>query len=648
MVRDSFLIGFLVRIPWIGPRVVFRLQRAGLGFTNRDWPSLAERVIRLRPATLSVDVFDTCVVRDLSGDAAIEHVIDGGPAIASDMERVLCRPVPGAAEALVKIRSAGTEVVFVSDTDRSSELLIEILRSSGIFVDGDRLVASCEAAATKSDGTLLPQLFSTEQRSKRRKTTWHAGNHIWADVTMAAAAGLNPVPMLDADVNRYEDAMGQRPEGYGPALAASARTARLRIEDDRRTGVIDDRQAAVQALGADVAGQVMTAFVLWVSEQCRAQKIDHVGFLARDGELPLLLAQAIPADHWDGRSLRYIQASRFTWSLAAASALGIDQWLKTGASDDGGFLHAKRHHVPFEALLARVGLSQADLASDPEHRWLAGLESGRPLPEEAVADWEGLLADPKIHGTIQDRADERLKLIVDRLRADGLPAGKFALVDVGWRGRLATQVSAVLSEVVGEPPVHFHFGGDKVLPDADASVPIHRFAFDGYSSPHPIDAPVSCIETITASGKPRVVEYRRRADGQVDMIFDEPVEPVDYGAEELWVGAVRTAESIPSRAVLSGWGLRPDSLADEAIAVLDHWWNRPTPQEVEALSNFTFEHDEAGTALRPLLTPYRLRDLGADRRAARRQWPQGSLAASSQVMSTAVRMSKFLRRPARR
>jgi hypothetical protein len=384
------------------------------------------------------------------------------------LERTLCKPVPGVAEALDQIRSTGTQVVFVSDTDRSSALLIDILRSHGIFVDGDRLVASCEENATKSDGTLLPAVFGTRSRRDRRQAVWHVGNHLWADVTMAAAAGLRPIPMLDADLTRYERSMADRSTGPGPAVAAAARGARLAIDAEWRAGTLDDRQAAIRTLGAEVAGQTMVGFMLWAAEQCRAESVAHVGFLARDGELPLEVARAMPGDHWSGRSLRYIQASRFTWSLASAAALGVDQWLKVGTDEEDGFLHSKRHHIPFDALLARVGLQPADLSGDPSNRGLARLDPGRPLPQSAVEDWVGLLADPRVHELIGERAENRLSLIVDRLRADGLPAGRYALVDVGWRGRLATQVSAVLSQVVGEEPIHLHFGGDKVLPDVDA------------------------------------------------------------------------------------------------------------------------------------------------------------------------------------
>ncbi len=633
---------------------MYRLQRLDVGYPVSEWPEVVRAVTRLRPDVVSVDVFDTCLVRDLASDQAVERAIrlaadrsasSSPDGMAGEIERQLCRPVPGVEAHLREIRRADAEVVFLSDTDRPSELLIDLLRHHGIFADGDRLVSSCEAGSTKSDGRLFR---STWPDAGNGRVVWHVGNHLWADVAMAAAAGVTPRPLLEADTNRYERAMAARSGGYGPALAAAARLARLGIVADQRAGKLDPHRAGVQRLGADVAGQAMAAFVLWVAEQCRVERVDHVGFLARDGELPFKVAAAMPADHWEGRSLRYIHCSRLTWSLAAASAIGVDRWLTEGTLDDDAFLHAKRHHVPLGALLARVGLTQADLVDDPDHKWLAVLDQDTVLPEIAAADWEALLADPAVRERIAVRSDERLKLIVDRLRSEGMPAGRYGLVDVGWRGRLASQVSAVLAQVVGEEPVHFHFGGDKVLPDVDARVPIRRFAFDGVTDPFPIEAPVSCIETLTASGKPRVVDYRRAPDGSVELVFDRPAVGEAGDRSELWAGAMRMAELIPSRAALDRWGLAPESLAEETRQVLDRWWNRPTRHDADAFRGLTFEHDEAGTALRPLIRPYRLYELRRTEQGTSRQWPQGSAVISGRLMAGLVRSVRSARRIRRR
>jgi hypothetical protein len=546
----------------------------------------------------------------------------------------MCAPVPGTAEALDRVREADASVVFLSDTDRSSALLTGILADSDIFKDGDHLIASCEAGATKSEGAL----FSTTWPNRSgNQVVWHAGNHLWADVTMAASAGITPIPMTEADANRYELAMAVEPTGYGPAVAGAARQARLAIEAERRAGSLDHHQADIQGLGADVAGQSMVAFVLWVAEQCRAENIDHVGFLARDGELPLILADAIPADHWGGRSLHYLHCSRLTWSLAAASVLGVDQWVGEGIAHDDAFIHTNRHQVPLEALLARIGLVGADLQGEAKHSWLAGLDLNNPLPEFAVEDWNALLVDDSVRERIGARADERFKLIVDWLRSQQMPSGRYGLVDVGWRGRLAWHVSAVLSEVVGEEPVHLHFGGDKVIPEVDARIRIKRFAFDGLSEPYPIEAPVSCVETITASGKPRVVDYRRVGDGSVELVFDERAESTGGDREELWAGAIRMATFMASREKLDRWGLVERSLAEEAKSVLDHWWNHPTKREVTAFQGLSFEHDEAGTTFRPLVAPYHLAELVRSDARSVRQWPQGSAVISGGPMARIAR-----------
>ncbi len=659
MEGDTQLAEKLARVPWLGPRFIYRLQQAGRAYEARSWPEVAAAVIAARPPEISVDVFDTCVVRRLLGDHAVEHAIDhvhgrqdpdgtGEPprtATADAVERLLCLPVPGAAESLKLIREAGVAVTFLSDTDRSSDLLIDILRNHGIFVDRDRLIASCEAGATKSDGDLFRATWP-DAGGPEGQTVWHIGNHLWADVAMAAVAGFEPVPLIEADATRYEAAMASGAGSYGPAVAGAARLARLEIEADRRDGTIDGPTADIRILGADVAGQTMTAFVLWIAEQSRSEGIDHLGFLARDGELPLRLAQAMPADHWGGRRMFYLQCSRRTWSLAAAAALGIEQWIADGTTSVDSFLHVKRHEIPLSALLSRIGLTAAELAAAGSHKRLAALDSAAPLPEVAVSDWKSLLADQVIQEQIEARAADRLSLITDWLRSQNMPDGRYGLVDVGWRGRLAAQVSAVMTEVMGEEPIHYHFGGDKVIPDVDAKVRIRRFAFDGISDPYPIEGPVSCIETLTASGNPRVVDYRRAADGQVELVFDRESDG-ESDRTELWAGALQMATHIPSHAEMEQWSLDPRPLAAETVAVLDHWWNHPTETEVRALDGLRFEHDEAGTTFRPLVAPYRYADFGR-REHNRRQWPQGSAVASSGPMAGIARSVVIGRRIRRR
>ena len=642
--KRARLVRSTAQLPWLGPRLAIRLHRLGLGASPVSWSELVDHVERERPEVVSVDVFDTCLVRDLLGDEPIERLIDrhrdGGiddPAPA--VEELLCRPVPDAAPALARIRAVGTSIVFLSDTERSSASLRAILARAGIFQPGDRLVASCEVGATKAGGDLYAAVWG---RDPSPVDVWHVGNNLWSDVTRAEAAGLRALPMVEGEATRYEEAMAARPDTAGPALASAARKARLAIATETEPGPARD----LEVLGAEVAGQAFGAFLLWLARLRAARDIGHLAFLSRDGELLLEMARAMPADHWEGATLGYLHCSRWSWLLTAAASYGLERWLEVGTADERAFIHANRHRVPLGSLLGRIGLEPADLDG---HRDLAGLPADRPLPVDAVEWWVAMLADPAIGDRIMDRAEARRALIVDYLGTIGLPSCRVGLVDVGWRGRLAWAMSPIVAEVTGVEPLHVHFGGDKILNDAAASTDIVRFAYDGVSTPYPVTNPVSCVETFTASGRARVVGYERRPDGTVEPTLHREVAEVrNADRVRLWAGAVRTAAVMPSREMLDQLGCSTQPLAQEARDVLALWWTAPERFEAEAMQGLAFEADDDGRIVQPLVTPYSPRELSAGEKQPR-QWRQGSAALTGQGMGPVLTMLQRLRaRAARR
>lgn len=632
------VVSTLATVPWAGPRVLLRLHDRGLGFATVTWPEFAALVARDRPVEVSVDVYDTCLIRDLPGDRPIEEAIRHRSATAPDpvsagdradaLEREVCRPVPGAQQALATIRAVVGSVTFVSDTDRSAALLTELLRNHGLFIDGDRLFASCEEGATKSDGELFARIWPDADP----RTVWHLGNHPWADGTMAAAAGLRPYHLAEADLDRYESIMARSATSEGPAIAGAARRARLEAITHERSGALADRRARARVVGAGVGGQVLSAFNLWLGHQARSLDLAGLGYLARDGELPLRMARAMPADHWSGIDLRYLHCSRVSWGLASASAVGVEAWLRAGRSDAGAFLLTQRHDVPISSLLARVGLTPEDLGRlGSRHRSLAGRPMEVPLPAEADDEWQGLLDDDRVAVLIEQRSEVRRSLVIDHLAGEHLLERRMGLVDVGWRGRLAWHISSVLRSVGAPDPVHLHFGGDKVIDAVDRAITIKRFAFqgdgadDGQNGPA-VASPVVCVETLTASGKPRVVDYHRRDDGSVDLVYSSTTGD-DFAADgdraDLWYGALAVAAALPARATLTDWGVRHTDLDAEVRCLLARWWNAPATDEVVSIAHIQFEHDEAGSSFHPLAAPYSWEEV-ARGAGSRRAWVRGS------------------------
>ena len=633
------LVSTLATVPWAGPRVLFRLQNRGLGFATVTWPEFAALVARDRPVEVSVDVYDTCLIRDLAGGRPIEEAILHRSATGPDtvsagdhaeaLEWEVCRPVPGARQALATIRAVVGAITFVSDTDRSAALLTELLRDHDLFVDGDRLFASCEEGATKSDGDLFARIWPDADP----RTVWHLGNNPWADGTMAAAAGLRPYHLAEADLDRYESIMARSATSEGPVIAGAARRARLEVIANERSGALGDRQARARVVGAGVGGQVLSAFNLWLGHQARSFDLAGLGYLARDGELPLRMARAMPPDHWSGIDLRYLHCSRVSWGLASASAVGVDAWLRAGRSDACAFLLTQRHDVPISSLLARVGLTPEDLGRlGQQHRSLAGRPMEAALPAEADGEWQDLLGDDRVAELIEQRSEVRRSLVIDYLAGEQVLERRMGLVDVGWRGRLAWHISSVLRSVDAPDPVHLHFGGDKVIDEVDRAITIRRFAFQGdgaggggQNGPA-VASPVVCVETLTASGKPRVVEYRRRDDGSVDLVYSSTTGDnvaADGDRADLWHGALAVAAALPARTTLTGWGVRRTDLDAEVRCVLARWWNAPATDEVASIAHIQFEHDEAGSSFHPLAAPYSWEEV-ARGAGSRRAWVRGS------------------------
>ncbi len=639
-----------------------------------NWTGIIEHIERLAPTQLGIDIFDTVLVRAVLGDSAMESLVarrviaaglwTGTPASyrraraeavrqnpsanlhtwltamvpaglssANDALQVelraesdLLRPVPGAQDALRRLRQ-GRQLIFVSDMHHDGPALRSILQSHQLIEPDDRLVVSCEHNASKSDGTLFELAFGAEHRGNGDVA--FIGNNPWSDVTQAAASGATPVPAVGANPTRYETAMANNESSVGPVIAAAARIHRL-----NSPGSVDPDPTSI--VGSQVAGQVMAAFVLWVRQQCESNDINHLEFLARDGELPLRVAQAMPNDHWSDFSLNYLHCGRRAWSLAAAPLVGVEKWIEYGIGDSEAFLLHSSSHIPFRSVLARCRLQPEDL---PRSHPLRNADPQQALgPGDATENWKEVLRSGSLNALIEKRAADSLRLILQSLRQRKLPPESIALVDVGWRGLHAMFTGAIVREVTGQEPLHLHFGGDQVLPEIDKIIQIRRFAFDDSVRPHPISEPVSCLETFLASGKARLLGYEPSPDGTVGEVFEDASSPVDTDSlGRLWSGAIELATLLPPRHDMDDWSDSSLPLGEEARELLAMFWDKPNKVEATALSGLRFEGDDAGDSIGRVVRAYSPGEVFG-RAEVPRQWRHGSLLATRQPFQSFMRL----------
>lgn len=568
---------------------------------------------RAQPTAALADVYAEPVLADQCSPplgAAVEHAVERGITVS----------LPGAREGLEELRAAGHRLTFVSDMHLSREHLWGCLREHGLASPDDDLVVSSELHAAKWDGTLFPLLLRSGPAIAR-----HVGNDLWSDVAMAERAGVRALPVRRGEAVALERAMAGRPGSVGAAIAAAALRVRCDPEESGRVA------EALWEVGADVGGQCLLAFLLWVRDCCERRGVQHVLFLARDGELPLRMAQAMAEDHWRGLTLTYVHGSRRMWSVAAAHAIGVDAWLTAGTADPSAFLRQAENAVPWGSLLGRAALGPADVTGAPS---LAALREDQPLPVEQTAAWHQLLREPAVRRTIAERARLQHAGLLEHLRAQGLDSARVAVVDVGWRGQLAWHVSAVLRELTDAEPVHLHFGGVDVATGEAGQVDILRFAVDDSREPLPFPDVISCVETITASGGPRARSVQRGPDGSVQLVFDPALPQMDTEhRRRTWRAAVAVAQALPSRATLRRWDLRTDGLDGQVRDVLSRFWLTPSTVHATAAAHLAAEVDDAGAGVHPVARPYRL---SRRREAGRRTWRQGSLQLTSPGLRAAV------------
>lgn len=423
-----------------------------------------------------------------------------------------------------------------------------------------------------------------------------------------------------AEVTRYERSLTESRTPLGPVVGAAAMRA-------RRSFSVHE---APQQLGATMLGGIVLPYVLWVREMIERLQIRDVAFLARDAELFLDAANAMPADHWSGIELSYLHANRRSWALAAAPIVGVDQWIAIGTLDRHAYLLHSAMSVPFDATLGRVGLTIADLSHEPS---LADADPLHSLDEVGLDVWRDLLQSGRLDDLILERARPSCELVLDRLRAT-LGSRRLALVDVGWRGQQAWLISSLVEAATGQVPVHLHFGGDGVKSDLDSRVDIRRFALDDSLRPHPVSNPISYMETFLGSGKPRLIGYRRSLKGEVEEVFEADVDNAGEGRElrdKIMDGAIRTASECPPRDAL-----RPDlnhakALADPVRSIMADFWHRPLRHEAELVEGLRFESDDLGMQLSHFVHRYQLSDVIGGR-SLTREWRDGSLAITPQPL----------------
>ena len=351
------------------------------------------------------------------------------------LELAVMRPVVPIRQRIEALQWAGERVLFVSDMYLPHEVVREMLVRCGYCVPDGTLYVSNEVGATKRAGSLFRYVLEKEQISARDLT--HCGDGVESDFLGARKVGVRTELFTGAQLNRFERAMltvPSRSPWVTSQLAGISRATRLSVSENQQ----DEALAGSVDIASSVVAPLLVGFVSWVLQDAKAQGLERLYFVARDGQVLHKIAQALEPD----LEVRYLYGSRQAWYIPAAFTVSREELefvLMTGQSS------APRHN------LRRVNITPEALAAPllrhgfPEETW------DTQLSGEAVERFWEFLEDPEVAPQIMAQAEEARAAAVAYFKQEGLLRDdRWALVDVGWTLRTQGSLHKILASA-GQP-----------------------------------------------------------------------------------------------------------------------------------------------------------------------------------------------------
>jgi FMN phosphatase YigB (HAD superfamily) len=494
-------------------------------------------------------------------------------------------------------------VVFVSDMHLPSIFIREQLAAHGCWRDGDHMWVSCEAGASKKQGTLYKLVSQYENVAA--SLCLHTGDNMARDVLAARACGFQVRHFPMGLPNRYERRLSDFADSQDSVcglMAGVSRSSRLTITNES-SSLGDD---PITNIGTGVVGPFLASYCLWVLSRARRYDLKRLYFISRDGEILRQICAVLAPQLGLNIELRYLYGGRLAWQRPS---LALDPDESALRSFVKRTLYSYTLVRP-SGIAARLGLELSIMSEVLPYRVVEGSLDDRPLTsEERGVLFNALISESGIE-LLREAAEASLPTVLGYLRQEGLfEDDRWALVDVGWKGTTVRFLNRLLRlEGSDEARVFFsgYFGqtGEERLPRCEAFV----WDTEHYPERHRPAGALSIIEAVCSGSHGPVRGYVDLQDCGInpDFITEKGIAFSDWSLDELR-NATLDFTNLLARHLRPGHLERSDPEA--ALAVLTLLCEQPTTVEASFLGSCPREEDAEGISVFPLARPFRLIDL---------------------------------------
>jgi len=367
-----------------------------------------------------------------------------------DKEIMVSSPVRGTINEIDRLRKKGCRIIFITDMYLPETVIKDILAEAGAFRNGDGLYVSGEIGTMKRSGALFRYVL--EKEGCEAAQLCHYGDNLKGDMRVPAQMGIrihNIVPSAEAGVwahrachisyirpNVYEKTMvnaAAENRKLGLLTAGVSRAVRLsRAHSSAHLQCIWDT-------ASNVAGPQFFFFVWWVLEEAKKRGIERLYFVSRDGQVLLKIAEVIKKEWGYSTDCKYLYGSRQSWFLPAVTSIGEYEldWM----ADSNVIKTCHNVGLRPEDIKAQL----RDYGFTPE-MWETRL-SGRKKKR-----LKKCLSQSDVSDKIFRQAALAFTNLSGYLRQMGVPGnGRYAIVDLGWEGKMHHALSEVIRRAGDDP-----------------------------------------------------------------------------------------------------------------------------------------------------------------------------------------------------
>lgn len=360
--------------------------------------------------------------------------------IEEEMELRAVRPVKMLYPLISHLSPGNDKTDLLSDMYLPAETIQKLVHKAG-YKEFKNVFVSGETKENKASGKAFSMIRKLNQIEE--KTDWlHIGDNPGADIRMPQRQKIRTIHFDNVLLNRYENSIysctGMDLKDRS-LLAAASRNVRLQSPWYFNNSHFD----TIWATCADVVAPLLYNYVYWCLDQAMEKKINRLYFLSRDGQILHKIAQQIVSAYKLPVHCSYLYASRHSWHFPAI--LEINDEVLSWVFDNTQILTLR---IIFE----RVRLQEKDIQDFQSRQNLLQI-----LPDKNLNTYERNLvkqkfsSDKEIANKIIFNAQQERNLFIRYLEQQQVLKDKhFAVVDIGWNGRLQRSLSRVLHSRSGE------------------------------------------------------------------------------------------------------------------------------------------------------------------------------------------------------